>query len=146
MIEAFMGTDNLYTALRAYLKERSAAGGATTYPHLLDAFTARMNSSAIPAGHRAKGVNFADRFDQWISTNGFPLVTVTLSRTDNRLHLTQERFLLGNGTLPSAMDRAWNIPFTYVTKAAGDTPAVLLSRQTEDVSVQWLEKTQGSCF
>ncbi|OQV20391.1 Aminopeptidase N [Hypsibius exemplaris] len=141
MIEAFMGKDNFYAALNTYLAERVAAGGMTTYKELLEAFTVKMAALNIPG----RKVDFNERFDEWISTSGFPLVTFTAA--NNVLTMRQERFLLGtvNASSPAAK-RAWNIPLTFVVRTATESDADVLARQTEAKPVLWFEKTNATAI
>lgn len=77
--------------------------------------------------------------DTWTHQMGFPLITIT--REDNEILATQERFLLttenmnsSNRLLPkSKYDYKWYVPLTYITE-----------NDTETVHTIWLNMTDGN--
>ncbi|GAU99349.1 hypothetical protein RvY_10367-2 [Ramazzottius varieornatus] len=106
MIEAVMGTDNFYAALRAYFQTNKGKGSVTP-PDLFEAFTNQMNGR----------INITQRFDKWFTTNGFPLVSMAQGSNKNKYTVSQRRFMLGNVNASSGqMDRTWQVPFHYQTK------------------------------
>ena len=114
MIETVMGRQNFYAALRNYFQINKLKGSVTP-PDLLNALTEQMNGQ----------VNITERFDKWLTTNGFPLVSITGGATNMtqagekyvEYTVSQQRFMLGNASATlGQMNRTWHIPLHFQTK------------------------------
>ena len=107
-----MGTEHFYAALRNYVQINKMKGSVTSQD-LLSALTEQMNGR----------INITERFNKWLTTSGFPLVSITggsINQTGSgekyvEYTVSQQRFMLGRAK-PDQMNRTWHISFHFHTK------------------------------
>jgi len=112
MIEAYIGPDNFQKGVGTYLQKfrYSNASGRDLWTHLQEASGTEVNRI----------------MEGWIGKAGFPIVTVSLS--NGKLVLEQERFLLAGGV----EKHTWPVPVTMMVD--GKTQRLLLDEEKAEVS------------
>ncbi|XP_067885842.1 leucyl-cystinyl aminopeptidase [Heterodontus francisci] len=96
-------------------------------------------------------LNVKEMMKTWTLQTGFPVVTVKLDTTANKIHLSQERFL----RISISKDRSsspdssylWHIPLTYITSSCSDysqpkcVKTWLLKNRTDIIDLKELNVT-----
>src|SRR5438445_2453141 len=113
MIEAYIGPDNFQKGVANYLQQfrYSNAAGRDFWTRL----------------QQASGTEVNRIMEAWISKAGYPIVTVSLSNA--KLKLEQERFLLAGGI----KKQTWPIPVTI--SVDGKTQQLLLDKEKTEVKI-----------
>ncbi|XP_072137417.1 leucyl-cystinyl aminopeptidase-like isoform X1 [Mobula birostris] len=68
-------------------------------------------------------LNVKELMETWTRQTGYPVVTVKLDTTANKIHLSQARFLRTSHSLNSSSSyysHLWHIPLTYITSSCAD--------------------------
>ncbi|XP_059825427.1 leucyl-cystinyl aminopeptidase-like isoform X1 [Hypanus sabinus] len=68
-------------------------------------------------------LNVKEIMETWTRQTGYPVVTVKLDTTTNKIHLNQTRFLRPSHPLNSSSSycsHLWHIPLTYITSSCAD--------------------------
>jgi len=113
MIEAYIGPDNFQKGVANYLQQfrYSNAAGRDFWTRL----------------QQASGTEVNRIMEAWISKPGYPIVTVSLSNT--KLSLEQERFLLAGGI----EKQTWPIPVTMTVD--GKTQRFLFDKEKSEINL-----------
>lgn len=122
MLEGFLGSEKFKKGLQLYMK---------TYQYKITE-TIDLWHSLSQADDGAPDVNAV--METWTTQMGYPLVNVTFP-DDGRVHLSQERFLMGSRNLldqpPSKFNYTWQIP-------------LLTTSSSHNSSLIWLKKKHDS--
>lgn len=146
MIEGFMTGTNFLVAVKSYLTQRIAAGGTANYRQLLQIFTDSIATNGSYSSPGSPAANVTERFSEWFTLAGYPLVQVNLDLQSKSLVFRQERFLYNKGASPpdTLKSFSWNVPLTYAIKAPGDSSEQVLARQSGvNLITTWFNKNSG---
>jgi len=113
MIEAYIGPDKFQKGVASYLQQfrYSNAAGRDFWTHL----------------QQASGTEVNRIMEAWIGKAGYPIVTVSLSNT--KLNLEQERFLLAGGI----EKQTWPVPVTMTVD--GKTQRFLFDKEKSEINL-----------
>ena len=112
MMDHFLTTNVFKQGLTNYLNGKAYQSAEQN--DLWNALTKQAHKDKV----LDRGVTIKEIMDTWTLQSGFPIVTVTRNYKNGSVTLTQERFLLRNGTITttSATEPLWWIPITYTTE------------------------------
>ena len=112
MMDHFLTTNVFKQGLTNYLNGKAYQSAEQN--DLWNALTKQAHKDKV----LDRGVTIKEIMDTWTLQSGFPIVTVTRNYKNGSVTLTQERFLLRNGTMTttSATEPLWWIPITYTTE------------------------------
>ncbi|XP_072372444.1 leucyl-cystinyl aminopeptidase [Scyliorhinus torazame] len=112
MLKDFLGETVFQQGIKRYLNEHKY--GNTKTEDLWNSITKVKNVD----------LNVKEMMKTWTQQTGFPVVTVTLDTTANKIHLHQERFLrISISQDPSSSPDSsylWHIPLTYITSSCSN--------------------------
>ncbi|CAL7935732.1 unnamed protein product [Xylocopa violacea] len=116
MMDHFLTTKVFKQGLTNYLNAK--AYQSADQNDLWDALTKQAHKDNV----LDSGVTIKEIMDTWTLQTGFPVVTVTRNYNNGAVTLTQERFMLCNGTMKtrSISEPLWWIPITYTTESRLD--------------------------
>ncbi|KZC13132.1 Aminopeptidase N [Dufourea novaeangliae] len=112
MMDHFLTTKVFKQGLTNYLNGK--AYQSANQNDLWDALTKQAHADNV----LAQGITIKQIMDTWTLQTGFPVVTVTRNYKNGSVTLTQERFLMRNGTMrtTSEVEPLWWVPITYTTE------------------------------
>ncbi|XP_012148075.1 suppressor of ER stress-induced death [Megachile rotundata] len=112
MMDHFLTTEVFKQGLTNYLKGKAYQSAEQN--DLWDALTKQAHEDQV----LDTSITIKKIMDTWTLQTGFPVVTVTRNYDNGAITLTQERFLLRNGTTTVVFDTEplWWIPITYTTE------------------------------
>ncbi|XP_078070884.1 leucyl-cystinyl aminopeptidase [Mustelus asterias] len=112
MLKGFLGETVFQKGIERYLNEHKY--GNTKTEDLWNSITEVKNVD----------LNVKEMMNTWTLQTGFPMVTVKLDTTANKIHLCQERFLrMSISQDPSSSPDSsylWHIPLTYITSSCSN--------------------------
>ncbi|XP_076764198.1 suppressor of ER stress-induced death [Xylocopa sonorina] len=116
MMDHFLTTNVFKQGLTNYLNAK--AYQSADQNDLWDALTKQAHKDNV----LDPKVTIKEIMDTWTLQTGFPVVTVTRNYNNGAVTLTQERFMLRNGTMvtASSCEPLWWIPITYTTESRLD--------------------------
>nr|XP_034185647.1 aminopeptidase Ey [Osmia lignaria]XP_034185648.1 aminopeptidase Ey [Osmia lignaria]XP_034185650.1 aminopeptidase Ey [Osmia lignaria] len=112
MMDHFLTTEVFKQGLTNYLNAKAYQSAEQN--DLWDALTKQAHKDKV----LHSSITIKKIMDTWTLQTGFPVVTVTRNYNNGAITLTQERFLLRNGTTMVITDSEplWWIPITYTTE------------------------------
>ncbi|EFN65601.1 Aminopeptidase N [Camponotus floridanus] len=113
MMDHFLTTKVFKQGLTNYLNEKAYQSAEQN--DLWHALTQQAYKDKV----LEPSVTVKEIMDTWTLQTGFPVITVTRNYNNNSATLTQERFLLRNGTTKvttSSLEPLWWVPITYTSE------------------------------
>lgn len=112
MMDHFLTTNVFKQGLTNYLNGKAYQSAEQN--DLWDALTKQAHKDKV----LDTSITIKKIMDTWTLQTGFPVVTVTRNYDNGEVTLTQERFLLRNGSIVTTSDSEplWWIPLTYTTE------------------------------
>lgn len=113
MMDHFLTTKVFKQGLTNYLNEKAYQSAEQN--DLWHALTQQAHKDKV----LEPSVTVKEIMDTWTLQTGFPVITVTRNYNNNSATLTQERFLLRNGTTKvttSPFEPLWWVPITYTSE------------------------------
>lgn len=129
MLDNFMGEENFRKGICNFLKRFEFKNAVTQ--DLWDALQEILDQQ------NNNGINITHVMDTWTRQKGFPVITVEVDETGNRV-LSQKRFLSdpeANSSDTSPFGFRWEVPITYISSANREKNCTWLHSQDTKLTI-----------